>query len=71
MLITTVICMPLVQMLLRNDLVEVSNWDVAGYWQAAIRLSDAYLLFINMVLANYYMPRLSEIGKGREQIITV
>ncbi|GJC01755.1 lipid III flippase [Aeromonas caviae] len=71
MLIVTVTSLPLVQMILRNDIVSVSNWGVVGYWQAAIRLSDASLLCINMVLANYYMPKLSELGQGKEQIVTV
>lgn len=68
MLLTSAVTMPVAQMLLRSHIVEQSGWEQVGYWQATVRLSDAYLLFINMVLAGYYMPKLSELGPGTKQI---
>lgn len=68
MLLTSAVTMPVAQMLLRSHIVEQSGWEQVGYWQATVRLSDAYLLFINMVLAGYYMPKLSELGPGAKQI---
>ena len=68
MLVTSAITMPVAQMLLRSNLADLSGWEQVGYWQATLRLSDAYLLFINMVLAGYYMPKLSELGPGLAQL---
>ncbi|WP_133136460.1 O-antigen translocase [Legionella rowbothamii] len=52
---------PLAQILVRNDLNTLFGWDSVGYWQAVIRLSDAYLLFVTAALTTYYLPRLSEL----------
>jgi len=68
MLVASATTMPVAQMLLRSHLADHSGWTEVGYWQATIRLSDAYLLFVNMVLAGYYMPKLSELGPGRRQL---
>lgn len=35
--------------------------NYAGYWEAMIRLSGAYLMLITMTLSVYYLPRLSEL----------
>lgn len=68
MLATSATTMPMAQMLLRSHLANAGGWEQVGYWQATLRLSDAYLLFVNMVLAGYYMPKLSELGPGRQQL---
>ncbi|PXW97064.1 PST family polysaccharide transporter/antigen flippase [Sphaerotilus hippei] len=68
MMAASAITMPVAQMLLRSHLVDQFGWTQVGYLQATIRLSDAYLLFVNMVLAGYYMPKLSELGPGRQQL---
>ncbi|OWQ87502.1 hypothetical protein CDN99_18030 [Roseateles aquatilis] len=68
MLAASATTMPVAQMLLRSHLADQAGWTQVGYWQATIRLSDAYLLFVNMVLAGYYMPKLSELGPGRQQL---
>lgn len=69
MLVASATTMPVAQMLLRSHLADQAGWTPVGYWQATIRLSDAYLLFVNMVLAGYYMPKLSELGPGRLQLL--
>lgn len=68
MLAVSAVTMPVAQMLMRSHLADQGGWEQVGYWQATLRLSDAYLLFINMVLAGYYMPKLSELGPGRAQL---
>jgi PST family polysaccharide transporter len=52
---------PLAQIIVRNDLNTLFGWENVGYWQAVIRLSDAYLLFVTAALTTYYLPRLSEL----------
>ncbi|KTD11589.1 lipopolysaccharide biosynthesis protein [Legionella gratiana] len=60
-LMTTVstLTMPLAQIIVRNDLDAQFGWNAVGYWQAVIRLSDAYILFVTSALTAYYLPRLS------------
>lgn len=52
---------PLAQIVVRNDLSTLFGWESVGYWQAVVRLSDAYLLFVTAALTTYYLPRLSEL----------
>lgn len=52
---------PLAQIIVRNDLNTLFGWNAVGYWQAVLRLSDAYLLFVTAALTAYYLPRLSEL----------
>lgn len=57
---------PLAQLVVRNDLNTLFGWESVGYWQAVLRLSDAYLLFVTAALTTYYLPRLSELQKPKE-----
>lgn len=52
---------PIAQIVVRNDLSTLFGWDSVGYWQAVVRLSDAYLMFVTTALTAYYLPRLSEL----------
>jgi enterobacterial common antigen flippase len=60
MLLVTVCTMPLAQIVLRQWQGEVLGWDQVGIWQGLVKLSDAWLQFAAVVLANYYFPRLSQ-----------
>lgn len=51
--------LPLVQIVIRNILENREGWKSVGYWQGVSKISDAYLQFVTVVLANYYLPRLS------------
>ena len=66
MLIVTVVTMQMSQIIIRNIIVTRDSWVQVGYWQAVSRVSDAYLQFITVVLANYYLPRLSELKSDWE-----
>lgn len=59
MLLTSVLTMQLAQVVIRNMIEAKDSWTGVGYWQATAKISDAYLLFITVVLANYYLPRLA------------
>lgn len=61
MSLTSVACVPLSNMLIRNHLGETFGWEFAGYWEAIWRLSAAYLMLITTILGVYYLPRLSEL----------
>lgn len=61
MALTTAVCAPLAQMIIRSYVSNEFGINYAGYWEAMIRLSGAYLMLITMTLSVYYLPRLSEL----------
>lgn len=71
MALTSAICMPISMILIRNDIVSMLGWDAAGYWEAMLRLSAAYLLLVTTTLAVYYLPRLSELRTAKELIFEI
>jgi PST family polysaccharide transporter len=66
MALTSALCVPASQILIRDHLGEVFGWDAAGYWEAMWRLSNAYLLLATTTLSLYYLPRLSELKNSAE-----
>lgn len=61
MALTSAICIPISQILVRNHLGEHFGWESAGYWDAMWRLSAAYLMLATTTLSIYYLPKLSEL----------
>ena len=61
MAIVSACCLPLTQMLIRDEIGEQLGWHAAGYWEAMWRLSSAYLMMVSTTLSIYYLPRLSEL----------
>lgn len=59
MAIVTAMTVPVSQIVIRNMVTDQLGIDSAGIWQGMIRISDAYLLIVNMALATYYLPKLS------------
>lgn len=62
MALVSAICVPLSQMLIRTYLTQEFGLAYAGYWEAMIRLSAAYLMLVTTTLGVYYLPRLSELN---------
>jgi polysaccharide transporter, PST family len=56
---SSVTAVPIAQLLIRTDMSERLGWNAVGYWQAVAKLSDAYMLFIGVILINYLLPQLS------------
>jgi len=61
MALTAALCVPLSQILIRNYIAGEFGIQYAGYWEAMIRLSRAYLMLVTTTLSVYYLPRLSEL----------
>ena len=61
MAITSAICLPLTQILIRDLLGNAFSWDSAGIWEGMNKLSSTYLLFVTSVLSLYYLPKLSKL----------
>ena len=62
MSIASAVVMPLGQIIVRNFIIGHFSIAWAGYWQALIKLSDYYLVFLTSSLGVYYIPRLSELS---------
>lgn len=61
MALVSAICVPLSQMVIRSYLSQEFGQNYAGYWEAMIRLSAAYLMLVTTTLGVYYLPRLAEL----------
>lgn len=61
MALVSAACVPLSQMMIRSHLSTDFGLVYAGYWEAMIRLSGAYLMLVTTTLGVYYLPRLSEL----------
>jgi PST family polysaccharide transporter len=59
MAITTAVCTPLVQIAVRWWIKEKCSFEEAGYWQASVRLSTGYMLFLLATLTTHYLPQYS------------
>ncbi|MFW1957331.1 O-antigen translocase [Acinetobacter guillouiae] len=62
MALVSAICVPLSQMVIRSYLTYEYGLTYAGYWEAMVRLSAAYLMLVTTTLGVYYLPRLSELS---------
>lgn len=63
MALVSAVCVPLSQMVIRSYLSQEFGLNYAGYWEAMIRLSAAYLMLVTTTLGVYYLPRLSELSE--------
>ncbi len=61
MAIVSAISVPIVQILLRNYVSLHNGWIEVGYWQAMLRISDAYLMLITTIITTYALPKYSKI----------
>lgn len=66
MALTSAVCMPVSQMVVRASIGHDLGWENAGYWEAMSRLSAAYLMFVTSTLSVYYLPRLAELKTNWE-----
>lgn len=66
MALVSAVCVPISQMVIRNYLTHEYGAVYAGYWEAMIRLSAAYLILVTTTLGVYYLPRLSELNAIKE-----
>lgn len=62
MALTSAICVPVSQIVIRLYLSKEFGIEYAGYWEAMIRLSGGYLMLVTTTLGVYYLPRLSELS---------
>jgi len=58
-MVASVTAVPVAQLFIRTDMSQRLGWIAVGYWQAVAKLSDAYMLFVGVILINYLLPQLS------------
>ncbi|KQT15068.1 hypothetical protein ASG31_15820 [Chryseobacterium sp. Leaf404] len=63
--------MPLAQIIIRNFITKEIDLNSAGIWQGLIRISDGYLLMINITLGTYFLPKLSSLNSKNEVRIEI
>lgn len=66
MAVTSALCLPLTQTLIRDHLAAAFGWAAAGEWQGVFKVSEMYVMVITSTLSVYYLPRLSRIRDDRE-----
>lgn len=54
------VSVPLIEILIREQIIKYVGFTAAGIWQASIKLSSAYMGFFTIFLAVYFMPLVSE-----------
>lgn len=64
MAITTAICAPVANMIIRDHLVMNFGSQSTGYWEAMSRLSGAYLMLFTTILGVYYLPKYAGLRSG-------
>ena len=60
--------LPLLQLLIRDDVAAASGMGAVGFLQGVVRISDMYLGIAGTLLAMYYFPRFSEIDTADELV---
>lgn len=61
MALVTMATVPVVQIAIRNYIIENVSVREAGYWQGVWKISEIYLSVLTTAFSTYYLPRLSEI----------
>lgn len=60
MAIFTALTIPIVHILVKNYIIENIGFNEAGYWEAMLKISQYYLMFIISLFSLYLLPELSQ-----------
>lgn len=60
MAIFTALTIPIVHVIVKNYIINTIGLKEAGYWEAMIKISQYYLMFILSLFSLYLLPKLSE-----------
>lgn len=66
MALFTAVLLPLVALAIRSYIIENIGYKYAGFWEAMMRISKYYLMFVSSLMALYILPRFSEIDDKKE-----
>jgi len=60
MALFTALTIPIVHVVIKNHIIDNIGLKEAGYWEAMIRISKYYLVFVMSLFSLYLLPKLSE-----------
>ncbi len=60
MAIFTALTIPIIHVIIKNYIIDTIGLKEAGYWEAMIKISQYYLMFIMSLFSLYLLPKLSE-----------
>lgn len=60
MALFSAVALPLVTLAIRNYIMDSIGQKEAGFWEAMLRISAYYLMFVSTLLTLYLLPKLSE-----------
>lgn len=66
MALFSAVILPLVILAIRSHIIDTIGYKDAGFWEAMLRISKYYLMFVSSLLALYIIPRFSEINDIKE-----
>ncbi|MBD3582671.1 O-antigen translocase [Flavobacterium selenitireducens] len=66
MTLFSAVCVPLVYLQIRQQVIDVSGVDAAGHWEAMNRISSYYMLFVTTLVSVYFLPKLVLADGNRE-----
>jgi PST family polysaccharide transporter len=65
MALVTALTVPWVFIAVRNLIIETLGKTQAGYWDAMMRISNFYLVFVGTALTLYYLPKLASLKTNK------
>lgn len=66
MSLSIAVCGPTTYILIRDHLIQEFGLNTAGYWEAGMRISSAYLLFFTTTMSIYFLPKVAAMTDGLE-----
>jgi PST family polysaccharide transporter len=71
MALFSAIAVPLVQLLVRQFLIDEISLNAAGAWEAMVRISGYYMIFVTTLISFYVLPGLSKANSNHDFRTTV
>lgn len=64
--IISMLTAPTSSVLVRNEIISVASNIEAGYWDALIKLSAAYMMVLTTILSIYFLPKFAKLNEEYE-----
>ncbi len=61
-----IIITPFTMIFLRKYIIHNLSWEDAGYWQGIMKISEGYLILLEVMVNVYFLPKISGIKKFSE-----
>jgi O-antigen/teichoic acid export membrane protein len=66
MSLVTAVCVPVSQIIIRNQIVSHTDLNSAGFWQAVNRVSEGMLMVVTTAMATYFLPKFSSLKTAKD-----